>query len=78
MLTSHGLSSTALHCTPHLPTVNVQTAVIEPSSPLKGQVEKVERGGAGRGAKRSGEGRKRWDRDRVTRQMAGYAQRCRV
>ena len=39
-------SSTALHCTPHLPTVNAQTAVNEPPSPLKGQVEEVEQGGA--------------------------------
>ena len=55
MLTSRRLSSTALHCTPHLPTVNVQIAVTEPPAPLKQQVEK---GGARWGARR--------DRGRVT------------
>ena len=47
MLTSRRLSSTALHCTPHLPTVNAQIAVIERPAPLKRQVEKVERGWGG-------------------------------
>ena len=55
MLTSRGLPSTVLHCTPHFPTVNAQFAEIAPSSPLKRQVDAVERSGGRSGTPMEGE-----------------------
>src|SRR5690242_472176 len=48
--------STALHCTPHFPTVNALNAVASATSPLKPQVGAVERSGGKRGGKREESG----------------------
>src|SRR5512146_417383 len=63
--------STALHCTPHFPTVNAPNPPSGPTSPLKAQVGAVERSGGQRGGKWGGEwatgGRRRGRFVRVAR-----------
>src|SRR5438105_485892 len=51
--------STALHCTPHFPTVNASNVVIGSPFPLKPQVGAVERSGGKRGGRCGGQGKQR-------------------
>src|SRR5690242_19193210 len=59
--------STALHCTPHFPTVNAPNVVIGSLSPLKAQVGAVGRSGGKRGGEWGPGGRRRGRLARVAR-----------